>query len=687
MASSRRKSINDSKQVAFSRFLLVIAIFGVWILAIGVRLAYLQVTKHEELFKKALAQRQDNVRSRALRGTIFDRDRRVLAISINARSLAADPSKLSDIESVSKKLAPLIGTKAKDLQEQLREGQASGKQFMMLARKLDDETVVKVNKALGGEEARDANIPVKGLFWREEQKRSYPQLTRAAHIVGYANSDDEGQTGIEKSQEAHLRGSVIKGRQIRDRLGRVYESEQEHRDPPKDVVLTISSNIQDKTEEALARGVKAAGAKSAMAVVMVPQTGEILALANYPTFDPNSYAEAKPELWMNKAVQSVYAPGSVFKLITYGSSLEEGLIDPEGKIDCSRGSIEVAGHVFKDSHRIGNVTYREALAHSSNVAAIRTGLGLGKERFYNYARSFGFGEPTGIELPGELRGQFRAPEKWHGSSLGSLSIGYEIGVTAVQMTTAFATVANGGIRPQPFIVREVAEEDGTPVSKTESKGVKVLSPETAASLRKMLREVVVKGTGKQAQLNGYTSAGKTGTAWKYNPQLKKVDSGKYIASFIGFAPAENPAVVISVVMDEPTAGGRAGGTVAAPVFRDIAEQILPELNIVPDATIKKGPETSVTLPEVVEDENARGFDEDEDLSRSAAPESKPSASPAAKPDPRTAEPESPSKKPARGSGDRPAPAKTNKPEAVVPKTGSDRQKKDNKDKGKEKRKT
>jgi cell division protein FtsI (penicillin-binding protein 3) len=384
----------------------------------------------------------------------------------------------------------------------------------------------------------------------------------------------------------------------RDRHGRIFDSESHQQRPPRDIVLTISTSIQHKTEMALENGAKAAGAKSAMAVVMDPRTGEILALANHPTFDLNSYSKARPERWMNLAVQSVYAPGSVFKLVTYGSAVEENVIDPSGNIDLGPGVITVGGHTFKDSGRYGSVSFATAMAKSSNVGAIKTGMKLGRERYYNWVRKFGFGEKTNIELPGELSGQLRVPQKWSGSSLGSMSIGYEIGVTALQMTSAFAAIANDGVRVQPHIIKEYRAPDGSTVVPPRKADERVVSPETAAAVRKMLREVVLAGTGKQAQLNGYTSAGKTGTAWKYNPKTRRVDGSKYISSFIGYAPAENPAVVIAVIMDEGAGGG---GKVSAPVFREIAEQILPELNVIPDGTIRDEDWEDDYVPEIPPD--------------------------------------------------------------------------------------
>jgi cell division protein FtsI (penicillin-binding protein 3) len=246
------------------------------------------------------------------------------------------------------------------------------------------------------------------------------------------------------------------------------------------------------------------------------------------------------------------------------------------------------------------MSYIEALAVSSNVAAIKTGMSLGKENFYSYAQKFGFGQTTGVELPAEARGLFRSPETWNGDSLASMSIGYEIGVTAMQMTTAYAAIANGGIKIKPHIIKEIRHSGGKPASVPEIIRTPIVSPEAARGLRRMMREVVVKGTAKRAQLNGYTSAGKTGTAWKYNAKIKRVDAGKYVSSFIGMAPAENPAVVILVVMDEPTGGARDGGQVSAPVFREIAEQILPEMNVVPDAAVIQEDLTDEEIPSEIE---------------------------------------------------------------------------------------
>ena len=582
--------------------MLVVALFILWIGAIGVRLVHLQVNQGEWLRDRAQDQRRDELKSRMLRGNIFDRNERALAMSVKVKSLYADPREIEDVNATAQKLAPILKLKQSEIAENLQTAKDGNKRFVWLARKIDEDTALKLNLALESPDLKKFDLPkFAGLHWREEQKRSYPYKSLAAQVVGFSNADDIGQAGIEQSQEAILRGAVVNKWQDRDRLGRVYDEENvEHREPPKDIVLTINNSIQYKVEEALQKGAKASSAKAGMAIVVDPKTGEILAMANYPTFDPNRYTEFATENYQNKTIQSIYSPGSVFKLITYGAAIDDGSISANGMVDARGGGIEVAGHRFSDSHATKVMSYGEAMAVSSNVAAIKTGLGLGKEKFYGYAQKFGFGQPIGIELPAEARGQLRSPANWFGDSLASMSIGYEVGVTALQMVSAYSTIANDGVNVKPHIIKEIRLADGNPFSVTDAEKTAIVSPETARGLKRMLREAVVKGTAKRAQLNGYTSAGKTGTAWKYNAKLKRVDAGKYVSSFIGMAPAENPAVVILVVMDEPTGGARDGGQVSAPVFREIAEAILPELNIAPDGKILQDNLTAEAIPTEIE---------------------------------------------------------------------------------------
>lgn len=587
-------------QTAFSRFLFIVAIFAVWIGIIGVRLVHLQVNQHEWLKEKAQDLRRVEKKSKTLRGAIYDRSERALAMSVRAKSLYADPREIEDVEATAKAIAVALKIKPNDLLKDLKEAKQSGKRFVWLARKIDEAAAQKLNETLKVENLKKADEPRHaGLHWREEQKRQYPQGNLAAHVVGFSNADDVGQAGIEQSQEENLRGAIIKTWQDRDRLGRVYdESESEEREPPKNIYLTISNSIQYKVEQALKKGVEAARAKSGTAIVLDPKTGEVLAMANYPTFDPNKFNEAAPDAITNKAVQNLYSPGSVFKLVTYGAALEEKLIAPDKVFDCGGGVITVGGREFADKHCQSSISYTEALAVSSNIGAIKTGQLLGKQNFYNYARQFGFGDATGIELPAEAKGQIRSPENWFGDSLASMSIGYEINVTALQTASAFATIANDGVRVKPHIIKEIRSSDGKNIQTAEAERVPVVNAETARSLRRMLRAVVLSGTGKRAQLSGYTSAGKTGTAWKYDAKLKKVSASKYVSSFVGFAPADNPSVVVAVVLDEPQGGARDGGQVSAPIFREIAEAVLPELNVAPDGAVRH--DVAEDIPEETE---------------------------------------------------------------------------------------
>jgi len=593
----KTKRIN-MRQVAFTRFMLVVAFFVLWIGGISVRLVHLQVTQHTWLKGKAEDMRQDVKQTRLLRGTIFDRNGRALAMSLRAKTLYADPAEISDIDATATAVAKAIKVDEKQIAEQLRNAKEANRRYVPLVKRLDEEAVQKVNKALDIAEVRKSDLPnFKGLHWQLEQKRSYPYQSLAAQIVGFSNDEDEGVAGIEQSQNEILHGAVIEKLQERDRLGRVYDETAAEREAPGDVVLTIDSGFQYMVEQALEKGVKAAAAKSGIAIVMSPKTGEILAIANYPTFDPNTISIKSAEHISNDAIQSVYSPGSVFKLVTYGSALEKKLITPNDLVDSGNGTIEVAKHVFTDSHAVGSVSYAQAMAHSSNVCAIKTALRVGREDFASMVQKMGFGTRTGVELPGETPGTVRPLAKWNGDSLASMSIGYEIDVTALQMTTAFATIANNGVRVQPHIIKEIRRPDEQPKITTEPQQKQVVAVETARDLRRMLKQVVLSGTGRRAQLNGYTAAGKTGTAWKFNSKSKSVDSSKYMSSFIGMAPADDPEIVVAVIMDEPKAGARDGGVVSAPVFREIAQQLLHELRVPTDAPIQQQLVAERDIPE------------------------------------------------------------------------------------------
>jgi cell division protein FtsI (penicillin-binding protein 3) len=609
--------------------MLIVAVFVLWMGGIGIRLFHLQVTQHAWLKERALDLRVDVKQAKMLRGSIYDRNKRALAMSVPVKSLYADPSEIADPDAAAKPIARSLKLDANQLAAQIRQGKESNKRYVSIAKKIDSETFQALNRALDTG-IKKADLPnFDGLHWKDDQKRKYPYESLAAQIIGYSNTDDDGKAGIEMSQDEVLHGAVIKTYQERDRLGRVYDETVVERDKPSDIVLTINATYQYMLEQALERGVKNAEARSGTAIVIDHKTGEILAMANYPTYDPNAYSESPIENIANKAIQSVYAPGSVFKLVTYSSALEKHLITPEGMIE-GGGTLDVAGHVFKDSHGGGRMTYAEALAHSSNICAIKTGLSVGREDFYSMVKGMGFGSPTGIELPAETRGLVNPMNRWNGDSLASMSIGYEIGVTALQMTTAFATIANNGIRNQPHIIKEIRRSDEEPVSITKPEQRQVVTAETARNLKKMLKEVVLSGTGRRAQLNGYSCAGKTGTAWKVNTKSKSVDSSKYVSSFIGMAPYDDPEIVVGVVMDEPKVGARDGGMVSAPVFKEIAQAILEDMKVPHDLQVKPGQENLVAkeIREVPEAETPK---EKPDTGRSQKDTKPKMVDPAAKP--------------------------------------------------------
>jgi cell division protein FtsI (penicillin-binding protein 3) len=578
------KKKQTSVQTAFTRFMFIVAFFTVWIGVIGVRLVHLQVTQHDDLREKAVNQRRDEFKDKTLRGTIFDRSERALAISLKAKSLFVDTKEIEDIDvqPIAYSVARTLNLKPNEVFGELRKAKDNNRRFFWLARKLNEDQVSKIN-----------NLNLDVLHWKEEQTRSYPHGTLASHVVGFSNSEEVGQAGVELSQEKYLHGETIEVHQDKDRLGRVFDREEtEERKPPKDVVLTIDYSIQYKTEQALAKGVANTNAKSGTAVVLNPKNGEILAMATVPTFDPNKYGEVSADTLKNKAIQDYYTPGSTFKLVTYSSALEQGLIKPEGTIDVSKGFIKVADREISDSHKAGVITYADAMAVSSNVAAVTTGLRVGKQNFFDYAERFGFGQTTGIELPAETGGILHPIQNWNPDSLASMSLGYEIGITTLQNASAFATIANDGVRIKPHIIKEIREADGKIIPQNSPESVQVITPETARAMRKMLQRVVLAGTGVRAQLNGYSIIGKTGTAWKYDDKLKRINQEKFVSSFAGIAPMENSAVVIVVVLDEPKGEFRDGGHVAAPIFREIAEQILPELGVMPDGT---KPDTSAEV--------------------------------------------------------------------------------------------
>ncbi|HEU5163317.1 MAG TPA: penicillin-binding transpeptidase domain-containing protein, partial [Thermoanaerobaculia bacterium] len=406
----------------------------------------------------------------------------------------------------------------------------------------------------------------------------------AANILGYVSIDGEGLGGIEHSLDARIRGRNGKVTILRDARRGMYLVGGEGTSGSvdgHDLVLTIDEVIQFAAEKALAKAIDAWDAPAGSVVVLDPRDGAILALASWPTFDPNRFRSFLPASWRNRPVQDLYEPGSTFKIVAAAAAIEERVATPSQMIDCGDGSIQIANVRIRehDGKRYGLMPFEQVIAHSSNVGTIRVALALGQKRFYDWTRRFGFGSRTGVELPGEASGILRPPERWSLLSNAVISIGQEIAVTPLQVAAATAAIANGGILVQPHIVRHVVDRSGAIVSSAPAnRGERIMSDRTAAVLNEMLKGVVIRGTGKSAQLVEYVAAGKTGTAQKavrggYHPD-------KTIASFAGYVPADRPRLVILVVIDEPR-GGAYGGEVAAPAFREIADAALRYLDVPP----------------------------------------------------------------------------------------------------------
>jgi cell division protein FtsI/penicillin-binding protein 2 len=568
----------------------------IWMFAIGARLVQLQIHQHDQLASRARNQQLSSIETAATRGQVLDRQGRELARSLDTESFYGDPSEIKNVDTTAGRISAITGQDRVDLVRRLNDAQAANKKFIWIVRRVEMERANKLDA-----------LELDGVYSRREPKRYYPNDSLAAHVLGFVGTDEIGLGGVEQYYNEKIRGEAGKVYLEIDRERRPFESYEVKPHPGQTIVLTIDQVIQYRTEKALSEAVERTHAKSGTAIVMDPRTGEILALANAPTFDPNQPGAIPPETRTNGALQSIYEPGSTFKIVAYSAAIEKGLVKPDDKIDCQMGSITVAGRLIHDGHPYGVLTIADALAKSSNVGAIKLGLMVGNESMYEYMKRLGFGSRTGIDLAGESPGILRALGRWQPSSIGSLAIGQEVGVTPLQMAAAYSVLANNGSWIKPHIVRELRNPDGSVTFQAKIESRPALKPETTAALRTMMEGVTLRGTAKKAQLDGYTAAGKTGTAQKIDPKTHAYSSTKFIGSFVGFAPASNPAVVIIVVIDEPL-GAYHGGDVAAPVFREIAEQILPDLNVTPDTDTKSLPaqiaQSSKPSPQQVKEDQA-----------------------------------------------------------------------------------
>ncbi len=551
-----------------NRLLIVAALVAIWIGGAAGRLAYLQLFRYSDYYARAQHQQRLIVDVSASRAEIFDRNMRALAMSVPVDSCFGVPSEMADPGMVARLLAPVLEVSPEEVSSRL----AASHSFVWIARKITAEQAERI-----------AAMNLRGVYFQREGGRFYPKRELAAHVLGYVDIDEKGLGGVEYSLDDQIRTKPGKMLILADAHRRWYDSNSKAPDSGTSVVLTLDEKIQYIAEKELSQAIQDTHALSGTVIVENPQTGELLAVANWPTFNPNAAKESSPDSRMDRAASALYEPGSVFKIVTLSAAIDQGLIKPDDVIDCQMGSIIIAGHKIHDHKAYGDLTVAQVLANSSDVGAIKVALRLGAPKFYDYIRDFGFGQPTGVDLPGESRGMLRRLENWTPVSVGSISMGQEVGVTALQLITAMSAMANGGLIVRPHVVR--ALNHGTQlVEMPQPAPRRVIQETTAASMRGMLEGVVLRGTGTKAQLAGYTSAGKTGTAQKFDPATGHYSTHQLIASFVGFAPVNNPAITILVTLDSPV-GGHEAGLVAAPVFKRIAEQVLAYMNVPHDIAV------------------------------------------------------------------------------------------------------
>jgi len=551
-----------------SRLYLLGAMLLLWCVTICGRLVYLQIFRYGSFVKQAEHQQQREIPLSAKRGVIYDRAGHELAMSVMVDSAFAVPTEVKDLPTAVSLITRITG---EDHNVVLADCQ-NHKTFCWVARKADDETIERIK-----------SLNLQGIHFQKEPKRFYPARDLAAQVVGTVGMEDSGQSGVEHAFDEELRGRAGKMFISVDARRQWFSDVEKQPEAGEGLVLTIDKNIQYVAEKELDQAIHDTQAIAGTVIVENPRTGEILALANRPTFNPNLRKEITPNALTNRAVSYVYEPGSTFKLVTIAAALEEKLTNPDELFDCQMGSIVYNGMRIRDSKPHGLLPVWGVLSKSSDVGSIKIALRLGEDRFYKYIRAFGFGQQTGIELPGETRGMTKPVSRWSKVSIAAIAMGQEIGVSPIQMASLISTFANDGVWIAPRIVAGNVPPDGSlqTVAFHPGNSHRVLSSYTAAQMRSMMEKVVLDPagtTGGRAILEGYSSAGKTGTAQKVDPATGAYSKTKYIGSFAGFAPVNDPQIVVAVILDSAV-GLHQGGQVAAPVFKRISQQVLEYLHV------------------------------------------------------------------------------------------------------------
>lgn len=580
----------------------VAALFAVVFVLTAGRAFYLQVLQKDRLVKLAEKQHQRIVALTPGRGAIYDQHNAPLAVSLEMDSCYAETRNLESLPDAAAKLAPLLGVSAGELQDKLK----ASRNFVWLSRRISPELAGKIRA-----------LDLDGIGFVKESKRFYPNSEVAAHVIGFTGTDPGGLEGVEKRYDSTILGNTGFLVTERDALGRDIDqkkgSEGKSGTKGNNVVLTLDKNVQYIAEKELALAVQKNGAKGGIAIVMEPDTGRVLAMANYPTFNPNSYFKYGPGALRNRAISDSFEPGSTFKILLVATALEDHVIRAGDSFNCENGSYSFSGRTIHDTHHYGTLTVPEILKFSSNIGAAKIGSRLGSERLYAGLTGFGIGEKSDIDLPGEAGGMLRQQAKWYGIDLATISFGQGVTATALQIATAVSAVANGGNLMKPYLVDHVADDNGTVLQQFGPQvRRRVVSPQTAHTVAGMLEGVVNEGgTGTSAAVDGYRVAGKTGTAQKVDPATRGYSAKKRTASFVGFVPLDKPRLTILVVVDEPTTSPY-GGVVAAPAFSAIAQQTLCYLKVPTDKTVKRKAEPVLARsepqpgPEAVEGGDVQG---------------------------------------------------------------------------------
>lgn len=552
--------------------------FFLLISVVCAKAVYLQVFCGSWLSKKAANQYEKSFVQEGKRGAIYDRGGNELAVSIEGTSIAAYLNQIQDKTSVSKALAGILRKDRRKLLKQFRTKQG----FVWVKRQATPKEVSAI-KALD----------LRGIGFIPEYSRFYPNKSVAAQVIGFTGIDGNGLEGAEYYYDQVLSGREEKYTVLKDALGRGFSKDQHAEDPVsnsihggKNITLTIDRNIQYITQTALETAVTEFSAKSGMAVVMDPATGEILALSHYPSFNPNVFKQYPRHLWRNRALTDPFEPGSTMKIFSAAAALSSGTISPSTIFYCENGAYKVGSNTIHDTHPRGWLSLQQIVKYSSNIGIVKVIEMVGPETLYTTLKKFGFGNKTGLDCPGETTGTLTPSNRWSKIDSSAISFGQGVSTSAIQLVSAAAAIANGGLLMKPFIVQSVTNEYGRILHRTTPEIIgRATSPEVASIVKRIMQTVVTEGgTGTSAFLEGYTVCGKTGTAQKTD-NSGKYARGKYTSSFLGFAPADNPRLVILVVVDEPT-GVHYGGTVAAPAFQSIAHETLQHLNVPPET--KKG---------------------------------------------------------------------------------------------------